>query len=53
MLLAVYNAYVVSILQYGAPAFCCASPEALALLDVVQSTAKNIALKHPINLINH
>ena len=44
MLLAIYNAYVVSILQYGAPAFCCAKPETLARLNVVQSKAlKTIA----------
>ena len=43
-LLCIYNAYVVSRLQYGAPAFCCAKPEALARLDVVQSKAlKTIA----------
>ena len=42
MLLCIYNAYVVSILQYGAPAFCCAKPEALVRLDVVQSKARNI-----------
>ena len=42
MLLCIYNAYVVSRLQYGAPAFCCAKPEALARLDVVQSKALRI-----------
>ena len=34
--------YVVSRLQYGAPAFWCAKPAALARLDVVQSKALRI-----------
>ena len=39
ILLSIYNAYVVSHLQYGAPAFCCAKPSVLARLDVVQNKA--------------
>ena len=45
MLLAVYNAYVVSILQYGAPAFWCASPEELVRWDIDQYKALKIIAK--------
>ena len=37
MLLSIHNAYVVSSLQYRAPAFSSAKPEALTRLDVVQA----------------
>ena len=48
-MLMVFNAYILSRLEYGAQAFCCAPPNILHKLDVIQNQALRIIARVPLS----